>query len=259
MPLLRDRFSTHLILLCLVLLLLGLALALPAAALAAAGWSTQLSSTTQDLVGVACVPNTSDVWAVGWQWNSSVGLIYATTNGGTNWKAQSLPTGYTAPLNAVAFANSSDGWAVGEGGEVLCTTNGGAAWTGQYSGTVVDLLGVACFNAKDAWAVGLDGTIDFTTNGGTTWTGLGQGGGPRACWCRSRWASTASPSPTQVMAGRWALTRTRSTASSTRPPTAATPGRCRARLRPGTFSASLAPTPVTPGRWARLRYGHQDL
>ena len=86
-------------------------------------------------------------------------------------------------LNGVAFVNASDGWAVGFGGTILHTTNGGATWTVQNSGTTSDLYGVAFVNASDGWAVGGypvygDGEGDnilATTNGGATWTAQSSG------------------------------------------------------------------------------------
>ena len=76
---------------------------------------------------------------------------------------------------AVAFANAHDGWAVGLGGTVLATTDGGAMWFAQSSGTAFDLTGVAFANATDGWAVGLGGTVLATTDGGATWVAQSSG------------------------------------------------------------------------------------
>ncbi len=103
------------------------------------------------LCGLAVLPG--GAWAAGWT---------------------SRTSGTTSALRGVAFANASDGWAVGAAGTIVATTNGGTTWTAQTSNTDNTLYGVACANASDAWAVGDDGSgnsfILATTNGGTTWT-----------------------------------------------------------------------------------------
>jgi len=56
---------------------------------------------------------------------------------------------------------------VGGSGTILATTDGGATWKAQNSGTTVILIGVALANATDGWAVGTGGIIVATTTGGT--------------------------------------------------------------------------------------------
>jgi len=51
------------------------------------------------------------------------------------------------------------GWAVGEGGIIVHTTDGGAYWTTQTSGTTERLIGVHFVDANTGWAVGSNGTI----------------------------------------------------------------------------------------------------
>src|SRR5215207_2479655 len=50
-------------------------------------------------------------------------------------------------FNAVAFADARRGWAVGEGGAVYATDDGGATWRAQESGVAVDLFDVKFFDA----------------------------------------------------------------------------------------------------------------
>ncbi|MCS7029696.1 MAG: YCF48-related protein, partial [Bacteroidia bacterium] len=76
----------------------------------------------------------------------------------------------TQPLLSVHFVNAAIGWAVGLGGTILKTTNGGTTWTPQTSGTTQLLYSVHFVNAAIGWAVGNSGTILKTTDGGTTWT-----------------------------------------------------------------------------------------
>jgi hypothetical protein len=83
-------------------------------------------------------------------------------------------------LNAVAFADAQNGWAVGAGGTIVATTDG-AHWSVQTSAaTSADLTGVAFANAKHGLVVGTSGTVLEAFNGGapdvtkpvTTATGL---------------------------------------------------------------------------------------
>src|SRR5438105_14925340 len=79
-----------------------------------------------------------------------------------NWKWQSpLPEGN--PLTAVAAASTTTAWAVGEAGTILATTDGGATWVVQTSGTNQMLDGVGAASTTVAWAVGWNGTILATT------------------------------------------------------------------------------------------------
>jgi photosystem II stability/assembly factor-like uncharacterized protein len=112
----------------------------------------------------------------------SGGTIVATSNGGATWTAQT--SGTTDTLDAVAFSDASDGWAVGGDGTIIATTNGGATWSRRSSGTTDNLDSVAFATAKDGWAVGtaydglghvIGNVILATTNGGATWRAQSSG------------------------------------------------------------------------------------
>jgi hypothetical protein len=79
-------------------------------------------------------------------------------------------SGTTEELLGVSFTDANTGTAVGWGGTILRTTNGGTTWTEQTSGTNNWLNGVSFTDANMGTAVGWRGTILRTTNGGTTWT-----------------------------------------------------------------------------------------
>jgi photosystem II stability/assembly factor-like uncharacterized protein len=82
---------------------------------------------------------------------------------------QNLPQ--AGRLNSTCFIDASHGWAVGEAGTILATTDGGAIWTAQSSGIVDGALnGVSFAGASNGWVVGDAGTILATTDGGATWT-----------------------------------------------------------------------------------------
>ena len=79
-----------------------------------------------------------------------------------------LPQGNS--LNAVAVLDSDTVTVVGAAGTILRTTDGGATWTLQTSGTTNALNAVSFVDAKTGTAVGVRGTIVRTTDGGATWT-----------------------------------------------------------------------------------------
>lgn len=92
----------------------------------------------------------------------------------TNWTNQT--SGTTQWLEAVHFADANTGWAVGWGGTILHTSNGGSNWDPQTSGTTEILASVYFANALNGWAVGHGGSILRTTNGGSSWNPQASGG-----------------------------------------------------------------------------------
>jgi photosystem II stability/assembly factor-like uncharacterized protein len=80
-------------------------------------------------------------------------------------------------LSDVTFADASDVWAVGMGGTILHSTDAGATWSAQQSGTLAELDSVSFADAQHGWVCGnsdlLDpgiGTLLATTDGGASWT-----------------------------------------------------------------------------------------
>jgi len=72
-------------------------------------------------------------------------------------------------FNAVSFVDGRRGWAVGGGGAVFATEDGGLTWRAQSSNVSADLLDVKFFDAREGLAVGGDGTAIHTSDGGATW------------------------------------------------------------------------------------------
>lgn len=96
-----------------------------------------------------------------------------------NCQAQSwaeLSTGITTPLRDVFFITEGKGWAVGDQGVILTTTNGGDSWTPQVSGiTTATFRSVFFTSENNGWAVGSYNTLRSTTDGGTTWNTVSSG------------------------------------------------------------------------------------
>lgn len=85
-----------------------------------------------------------------------------------NWTAQT--SGTIAELNDVSFADARNGWAVGEGGLILHTSDGGNVWDARHNGTTQTFTAVSFPTPNFGCAVGYNGTIITTTNGGQTWS-----------------------------------------------------------------------------------------
>jgi photosystem II stability/assembly factor-like uncharacterized protein len=75
-------------------------------------------------------------------------------------------SGTTSQLFGVSFTDANTGTAVGQGGTIVRTADGGATWTAQNSGTTKYLFRVSFTDANNGTAVGIEGTILRTTDGG---------------------------------------------------------------------------------------------
>jgi photosystem II stability/assembly factor-like uncharacterized protein len=134
-------------------------------------------------------------WAVGGAnagLDSGDGIILATSDGGSTWKAQdSSGAGTGALLSSVSFVDAAHGWAVGSRplndgtystvSVILATSDGGASWVVQNATSARDinqLNAVHFVDAAHGWAVGMredsaghaaGGVILATSDGGATW------------------------------------------------------------------------------------------
>ncbi len=77
--------------------------------------------------------------------------------------------GAATRLNAVSFVDARAGWAVGAGGAIFATSNGGRTWRALSSPTTADLLDVKFFDQREGWAIGAGGTVLHTIDGGLSW------------------------------------------------------------------------------------------
>lgn len=132
--------------------------------------------------------NANDVWVA--LDSSGTGSIYKSSDGGATWNLQ-----YTAPagvsLSEVYAVNASVAWAIGTGGFVAKTVDGGMNWSspGTVTGIFGELLSICAVDAETAWvtawSVAYTGSypkneppyfnapyypiIMKTTDGGATW------------------------------------------------------------------------------------------
>jgi MYXO-CTERM domain-containing protein len=106
------------------------------------------------------------------------GQIFYTTNGGAELQYASVPgptvEGRPSPTwTAAAMPTSSVAFAVGTGGGVITSTNGGVDWTwlsDDAAFTELDLYAVCFVSATQGWIAGEGGVILSTSNGGNSWT-----------------------------------------------------------------------------------------
>ena len=101
--------------------------------------------------------------------------LFYTTDGGTTWIAATSPVAAADDINGIFFLDPLHGWAVGEKGTIVFSSDKGVTWTKQTSGTTLELEDVYFRNMNEGWAVGQNGLILATTDGGTTWAIQGEG------------------------------------------------------------------------------------
>lgn len=84
------------------------------------------------------------------------------------WKlVRNAELGY---FHGLCFADQNHGWAVGDSGKILNTTDGGNSWKLLESNTTLSLKCIGFANALKGWIGAANNSIGMTTNGGVTWT-----------------------------------------------------------------------------------------
>jgi photosystem II stability/assembly factor-like uncharacterized protein len=98
-------------------------------------------------------------------WACGANRIYTTSNG-TTW-ASSVFSGTCYEVYGMSATNAV---AVGTGGAIATTSNGGGSWFGRTSNTTQNLFSVYFASATHGWAVGSNGAIVMSADGGVTWS-----------------------------------------------------------------------------------------
>jgi photosystem II stability/assembly factor-like uncharacterized protein len=106
--------------------------------------------------------------SVGWKLIKYTTTIHTTRDGGRTWTVQ--PFDDARSIHQIRFVDERNGYAVGAGGTVYRTTDGGARWQRDSVPTTRDLFDVAVVSGR-AWAVGAGGAI-FRRGGSGEWQGL---------------------------------------------------------------------------------------
>lgn len=100
-------------------------------------------------------------------------ILYCSAQAQQYWIEQQCPT--TKSLFRMAFTDTLNGWAVGDSGAIVHTSNGGQNWLVQQSSIITFIEDLFFINPNTGYALSNDyasiGTIILkTTNGGANWT-----------------------------------------------------------------------------------------
>jgi photosystem II stability/assembly factor-like uncharacterized protein len=129
-----------------------------------ASWEQEFQPYGDDLNAIRMV-DAFNGWAVG-----KNGQILHTQDGGGVWVSQhqeNSKTLYGLDMQAIPLTTPDGqpqqykyvGWAVGEGGRVFRTTDGGATWTRVDTGTLNTFRAFRYTDPDSGWAVGAFGTV----------------------------------------------------------------------------------------------------
>ncbi len=132
-------------------------------------FSLQVGQETQTVTVAAASPavqTTSPLWRVG-----PHGLIQKRSGQG-EWETK--PSGVAVDLFDINFPSRNIGWAVGQGGTVLRSANGGETWGRVASPTSEDLVSVRATGDEAAEVLTRSGIEFITTDGATTWIRTGK-------------------------------------------------------------------------------------
>ncbi len=138
-------------------------------------WNRQTEGSFPNVnFGMISAADKDNVWAVGaMNINGSVSAFIArTTNGGENWELVNIDIleGVEGLIDVHAVT-ADIVWAVGTGGTVAITINGGKSWvrTGPPAG-LLHVNGVCALDGKRAWIAVDSYSLFYTSDGGFTWT-----------------------------------------------------------------------------------------
>jgi photosystem II stability/assembly factor-like uncharacterized protein len=84
------------------------------------------------------------------------------------WTPQT--SGTTTRLSDLSFISPTEGWATGDAGVLLKTTDAGVTWAPQSVGFTTNCAAVSFVSPTHGWVVDINTRIRATTDGGTTWS-----------------------------------------------------------------------------------------
>ena len=128
-----------------------------------ARWRVRYTAASGETLNALAAVAADHCWAVGYASQQHAGLVVRTADGGLHWSAQ-RPVPHQ-DLEGVSFPDARDGWAVGSGGAVLVTHDGGATWAPQHSG-------VSFSDTQHGWALVGGRSLLITSDGGGSWSVL---------------------------------------------------------------------------------------
>ncbi|HYD51393.1 MAG TPA: hypothetical protein VEA99_02150 [Gemmatimonadaceae bacterium] len=186
------------------------ALLLFAASAAGAQWVPQQSTTTADLRGVSAV-SARVAWASGTR-----GTVLRTTDGGTTWRADTVPGAGALDFRDVEALDARRAWvlSIGNGGasRIYHTRDGGRNWALQFTSrdTTAFFDCLAFWDADRGIAVSDPVRGRFvvlaTANGGRTWTPLDSAASPPAREGEGAFAASGTCLVTRGVRSAWIAT-----------------------------------------------------
>tara|TARA_R110002110_G_scaffold105212_1_gene264716 strand:- start:7395 stop:8342 length:948 start_codon:yes stop_codon:yes gene_type:complete len=126
------------------------------------GWESSAIDTTENTLSIHCAPDDT-LWV-----SASFSTLYSRAANEEGWREFSLYE--DLQFTAVRFVDASTGFAVGEFGTVLVTTDGGASWDAaepvpnEFYPMAADFM-----DESTGWVGGLDGVIWQTRDGAQSW------------------------------------------------------------------------------------------
>lgn len=110
------------------------------------------------------------MWVCGYK-----GLISHSNMYGNNGSWNPQNSGTEKNLNALWFTDLDHGWAVGDGGTIIHTSDGGKTWITQSSPTNDKIVDVQFSDKNTGWALiepaaNFNGKVLITNNGGRNWS-----------------------------------------------------------------------------------------
>jgi len=126
----------------------------------------QLKDAVNDFFDVEFTDATTG-WVVGGEDSTYIAAVLHTTNGGTDWVQQPLPSS-ARYLRAVDFVSPNQGWACGRSGTIVHTSNGGTTWESQDYYIDTTLFDIQFCDSLRGMIAG-NSVVLLTTDGGQHW------------------------------------------------------------------------------------------
>ncbi len=99
-------------------------------------------------------------------------VLLASTDGGQSWSKAGR---FVPNINSLQFNSALKGVAVGSGGRIAVTEDGGKTWVNRFSGVSANLNRVIYTDANTIWVVGDRGVVLQSVDGGVNWVLAQQG------------------------------------------------------------------------------------
>ncbi len=125
-------------------------------------WTSSVLDTSESTLSIHCAPN-GRLWV-----SASFSTLYWSEGDMQQWTEFSLYE--DLQFTTVRFVDEQKGFALGEFGTVLTSSDGGDSWQAlEPIPNEFYPMGVDFLDAQTGWAGGLDGVIWQTTDGGLNW------------------------------------------------------------------------------------------